>query len=107
MNRWLSNGKKLLGIFVFGLIIVAPRIGLCADDDVAEIYNYVNSWYYSVILPVGTTLAGFVIMYGGITYAMSGGDPSKVGRGKELIYGAISGLALLVLAAFIVRMIVT
>lgn len=89
------------------LVLFTPEIALCADQDVIEIYNYINGWYWSVILPVGSTLAGFVIMYAGISYSLSGGDASKVGRAKELIFGAISGLALLVLAAFIVRMITT
>jgi hypothetical protein len=78
---------------------------LCADEDVAQIYKFLNGWYYKALLPIGTTLAGFVIMFGGIVYASSGGDPNKAGRGKELIYGAVSGLALLLLAAFIVRMV--
>jgi len=63
--------------------MAVPQIGLCTDSDVTEIYTYLNSWYWKFLLPIGTTLAGFVIMYGGITYALSGGDPSKAGKGKE------------------------
>lgn len=96
-----------LALALFLAILLLPRLGLCADEDVAQIYQYLGGWYNKFLLPIGTTLAGFVIMFGGIIYSTSGGDPSKAGKGKDLIYGAISGLALLILAAFIVRMITT
>lgn len=98
---------RLASLALFATIVATPRIGLCVDDDVTQIYTYLNGWYWKFLLPIGITLAGFVIMYGGITYAMSGGDPTKAGRGKELIYGAISGLVLLILAVFIVKAITT
>lgn len=98
--------KKII-FFIFLSLIIFPTLALGAEDDVSEIYTYIGNWYQSFFLPVGTTLAGFVIMYGGIVYATSGGDTSKVAKGKELIFGAVSGLALLILAVFIVRMITT
>jgi len=99
--------NKAINLFIFLALIIIPALAFGAEDDVSEIYDYIGNWYESFILPVGTTLAGFVIMYGGIVYATSGGDTSKVAKGKELIFGAVSGLALLILAVFIVRMITT
>ncbi|OQA52108.1 MAG: TrbC/VIRB2 family protein [candidate division WS2 bacterium ADurb.Bin280] len=105
----ISNNKNQKILFLLALVALTalPSISLGANEDVAEIYTFIGDWYQQFILPVGTTLAGFVIMYGGIVYATSGGDTSKVAKGKELIFGAVSGLALLVLAVFIVRMITT
>lgn len=99
------NGKTAFLITL--LLLMLPRIAFAADKDIDEIYTTLGYFYQNIILPVGTTLAGFVIMFGGIVYATSGGDANKAGRGKELIYGAISGLVLLIMAAFIVRMITT
>ncbi len=103
MNK--LNRKTALAITI--LLLTLPRLAFAADKDIDEIYTTLGHFYQNIILRVGTTLAGFVIMFGGIVYSTSGGDPTKAGRGKELIYGAISGLVLLVLAAFIVRMITT
>lgn len=82
-----------------------PAIALA--DDTADLYKYIKDWYDKLLLPAGTILAGIVIMYGGIAYAMSAGDPSKVQKAKEYIYGAISGLVLLICAALIVRTVVS
>lgn len=76
------------------------------DPDTQQLIIYFSGWYYNLILPAGTILAGAMIAFGGITYAQSGGDPEKVKRGKEYIFGAISGLALLICAALIVRTLV-
>ena len=97
--------ERLIKAAVFCLAFAAlalPRVAL-ADQDTKQLYEYIGGFYHKLLLPLGTVLAGFVIMYGGISYAMSAGDPSKVQRAKEYIYGAISGLVLLICAALIVK----
>jgi len=100
--------SKLKDYFlIFSLFLAAYLVPIRAlaqeNKDVEDLTSYVNGWYWKFLLPFGTVLAGLVVMYGGITYAMSAGDASKVQRAKEFIYGAISGLVLLIGAAFIVR----
>ena len=97
--------KGFVWTVAFCLYFVAlalPKVAL-ADDDTEQLYSYIKAFYDNLLLPLGTILAGFVIMYGGISYAMSAGDPAKVQRAKEYIYGAISGLVLLICAALIVK----
>ena len=77
-----------------------------AADDVSELTKFVGEWYEKLFLPLGVVLAGIVILIGGIMYASSGGDASRVQKAKELIYGAISGLVLLILAILIITSIV-
>jgi len=89
-----------------GLLVGAAPVLALADDDTDKIYDFLATYYNNLLLPIGTVLAGFVIMFGGIAYAASGGDPSKVQKAKEYIFGAISGLILLVGAALIVKTIV-
>ena len=86
------------------MIVAMPYIARAASctGEQGELVCYVRSWYMSLLLPVGTVLAGFVIMYAGISYAMSEGEPSKVSAAKEYLVGAISGLALLLTAALII-----
>lgn len=71
--------------------------------DEAQLLEFVRDWYIGLLLPAGSVLAGLVILYGGIIYAQSGGDPNKVGQAKEYIFGAISGLALLITSVLIIR----
>ena len=94
-------------IAVAALPAIASAAAQAGTDDTAALYTYVKSWYDRLLLPAGTILAGIVIMYGGISYAMSAGDPSKVQKAKEYIYGAITGLVLLICAALIVRTVIT
>lgn len=72
------------------------------NNDVDQITEFVTSWYYGLLLPIGVTLAGIVILIGGIMYAASAGDAGKIQKAKELIFGAITGLVLLICASLIV-----
>jgi hypothetical protein len=58
---------------------------------------------YRYVVGLAVILAAIVITWGGYLRLTSGGDPSKVTHGNELIVGALSGLALLLLAATILR----
>jgi len=92
--------QSLVAIFL-PAVALAQETG--ADADVNQLYTFISGFYNGLLLPIGVVLAGLVIMYGGIVYATSGGDASKAQKAKEYIYGAISGLVLLILAALIVQ----
>ena len=51
--------------------------------------------FYNFALMIGGVLAFGAIVYGGILYAASAGNPSKQSEGKELVKGALFGLLLL------------
>lgn len=90
-------------------VVAAPYVALAdeaSDAQANELITYVKSWYMHLLLPIGTVLAGFMIMYAGISYAMSEGEPSKVSVAKEYLIGAISGLALLLTAAMIINTVI-
>jgi hypothetical protein len=102
--------KKLKGVLIYLVafaIVALPAVSLAATCDAkgdeGELVCYISSFYYRLLIPIGTVLAGFVIMYAGITYAMSGGEPAKAQAAKEYIVGAITGLVLLLAAAMIIR----
>ena len=58
------------------------------------ISKYIGNMYrYGVV--IGAILAVVMIMIGGIMYLVGGMNPSMISRGKELIVGAVTGLALL------------
>jgi len=93
-------------ILVCALPLLAHAAGAEVDDDVAQLYGYVKNWYDNLLLPIGSVLAGLVIIYGGILYSVSGGEPSKIQKGKDYIIGAISGEVLLLCVYLIIRQVI-
>jgi hypothetical protein len=61
--------------------------------------------FYQFALMIGGILAFGVIVYGGIRYMTSAGNPSGQSEAKEWIYAALLGLLLLVGAYFILEVI--
>lgn len=61
----------------------------------------------SWLLYVATALAILMLMWGGIQWIMSSGDPEKVASAKKKLTFAIIGLVVSVGAFFLVRVIVT
>jgi len=60
---------------------------------------------YRYIIGLAVILAAIVSTWGGYVWLTSGGDPAKITHARELIVGALSGLALLLLAATVLRLI--
>lgn len=61
----------------------------------------------NLLLYVATALAIFMLMWGGIQWITSSGDPEKLASAKRKITFALIGLAVSVGAFFIVRVIIT
>ena len=55
---------------------------------------------------VGYLALGFII-YGGYSYVLARGDPSKIAKGKKTVVSAIAGLVICILASLIVNTIVS
>ena len=68
--------------------------GLCC---LLESITTVTNWIFFIMM----TLAVILIIIGGATYMLSGGDPTKAGKGKSLITYALIGLAIALVARFI------
>lgn len=112
----VANGKKALAQAFIGLAIVMSanvilnsiRIALgvnftanCASQDCGiDPGSMITSTIQWVIGIAGVVSAIFVV-YGGISYAMSAGDPNKVKKAKDMILYALIGLAIVALAEII------
>jgi hypothetical protein len=64
------------------------------------IVNALNKY----IIPLAAALAVGFVIYGGVLYIMSGGDPEKTGKAKKTILWAIVGVFLVALSYLIVKM---
>jgi len=78
------------------LIVPIPGLGRTVTDPVQYIIGV-----YNFALSVGGLLAMFLIVYGGIQWAVSTGNPSKISDARDRIINALWGLGLL-LGAFII-----
>lgn len=68
-------------------------------------YNSFNAYAIDLInyiVLISGSLAGLVIIYGAFKYTTSAGDESKIKESKEIIVGALVGLALLLLIKVLV-----
>jgi hypothetical protein len=97
------NFKKTFSIFAFSLLIFAIAGTALAVDykplvnvpgvDGSTLTGYLSGLYNFLISIVGI-LAMAVIVYGGMRYVVSAGNPAAMEDAKEAIWSAIYGLAL-------------
>lgn len=73
------------------------------SSDVSQLWDLVIDFYYRLIIPGASILAGIVIFYAGILYATSNGNDETIKNAKTYITGALSGLALVLFASFIIQ----
>ena len=78
--------------------------GMKAEGE-ADVNNVVQTIITILIWLVGV-LAVIMIIYGGIIYTTSGGDPGKVKKGKDTIIYGIVGLIIAILAFVIVNFVI-
>lgn len=112
----VASGKKTLSNAFIGLAIVmlanvilnSIRIALgvnlsqnCATSQCVDPGQMVNSAIQWVIGVSGFVSAIFVV-YGGITYMSSAGEPGKLQKAKQMIIYALIGLAIVALSEAIV-----
>jgi hypothetical protein len=81
----------------------APAI----DDNFQPLYDKLLEYYNGLFVPLAVVLAGMVIVYAGILYATSEGQPEKINAAKEWIMGAIIGLVIVLGAGWIISQIVS
>lgn len=112
----VATGKKTLAQAFIGLAIVLSaaaimntiRIALsinnlntnCATTSCANPVIMITSTVQWVIGVIGVVAAIFIV-YGGISYTTSSGDPSKLKKAKDMILYALIGLIIVALAEII------
>ena len=111
MPKYLKQSIALIILLICALPLMAHAANptptpVAIDADVAGLFDLVRSWYNGLLLPIGSVLSGLVIIYGGILYSVSGGEPAKIQKGKEYIIGAISGEVLLLCVYLIIIQVV-
>jgi hypothetical protein len=66
-----------------------------------EFSKFISEIFTGLIIPISLLGAIIMFIYGGILMIFSGGNASKITAGKEIIFGTIIGLILILLASVI------
>jgi hypothetical protein len=83
-------------VFAFAQTIISPTIpGMTSAATTSTSPGAFVAGFYQFALMIGGVLAFGAVVYGGILYAASAGNPSKQSEGKEWIKSALFGLLLL------------
>jgi len=98
VNLWLIALAFVLVISQIGLISAATQ------SDFEEILEPLQT-IYDLVKYAATVIAGIVMLFAGITYIMSGSDPGKREKAKNMIMYIIIGLIVIWAAPFVVELI--
>lgn len=91
-----------IGIFLLvGIISYFYSQQVSADEFSSKNLNEFIQNFYPWALSVSGGLAIVVLIFSGYLYITSAGNIEQVNKAKEYIFGALSGLAFLILAAMI------
>jgi hypothetical protein len=83
-------------VFAFAQTVISPAIpGMTTAVTTSTSPGEFVGGFYNFALMIGGVLAFGAIVYGGVLYAASAGNPSKQSEGKEWVKSALLGLLLL------------
>ncbi len=86
------------GNIITGKVVTAPT-EFGAVSDIGQYASRIMQY----ALPLGIILSILSVIYGGIRFMLSQGQPDQVKEGKEIIQGAVLGLVVLILARALVN----
>ena len=98
MQRNLRFNRTLLTLLVIVFAIFASTSSAKADLEPTSIFLGLAPAVYNFYIwsmSIGGLLALSIIIYGGVLYSASGGNPGRMGEAKKWIASALFGLALL------------
>ena len=89
------------------LMNIPPAMAANEEDfrNAANVGDYVTK-LYNWGIGIGSALAIMMLIYAGYLYASSQGNPDSIKQAKDLIIGALVGLALIILAGVILTKVI-
>ena len=82
---------------------VQTGVGIPGTSETAHNYNSYVKAFYGYAIDLGMSLAMLMIIYAGYKYVTSQGNSSATNDAKDLLIGALLGLATLFLVRFILN----
>ncbi len=97
-----TKPRRLIPLFVF--LLLATLVSAATDADFEEILAPLTV-IYDLIKYAATIVSGLVMLFAGITYIVSGSDPGKREKAKNMVMYVIIGLMVIWAAPFVVNLI--
>ena len=94
-----------IALFLFLFLLQIVLVSAADTETFDQILKPIQTIYDLVKYAV-TIIAGLVLLFAGITYIMSGSDPGKREKAKNMVMYVIIGLAVIWAAPFIVKLII-
>lgn len=106
MNKLLPIlALLLLPLSVFALNLTYPKFPGAPDINTEQDLTAIVAWLYVFLVGISGLAAFVMIVWGGVKWMSSQGDPGQVGDARDKIKMALLGL-LLVLASFLILQII-
>lgn len=99
MKKNLAFSSAIITFFLFSTPVLAQ------SDDVAKIQTFIQSVIQVMVTMSGLIAAGFIV-WGGVGYITSSGNPENLEKSKKTIMYSAIGLTL-VLGAFVISNVVS
>jgi hypothetical protein len=97
-----SSSFSVLAIVFLLVILLTPIIGLAQDQQGGDLKAKVQELYNNAVR-IAFPIAVVILIFAGYMYITSAGNPETLGMAKNLIFGVISGLVVLLLAGLILE----
>ena len=107
----VAKGKKTITNAAIGVAIMT------ASSAVIGVVREVSGWFttatagFKAVANKAFVWAGLLailmIIWGAVQYTTSAGDPGKMQKSKKIIFNALIGVVIIILAAFIVNVVIT
>src|SRR3989344_2330512 len=90
---------KAISIIMFLSLLILPLVALAQgtqlDNPLGATFEQVTQRAIGVLLGITGVLALIAFVYGGVVWMTSGGDTSKITKGKNIMIWAIFGLVVI------------
>jgi len=117
MRKFLISTILLSFYLVPGVVLASelnlnlqyPTFGEINLNDIAQNpaqnLNKIIAWFYYLIVGIAGLSAFVMLVWGGVQWLTSAGDPGKLGDAKDKIYSALLGLLIILGSWLIVNVI--
>jgi len=106
-QKTCEKAKAIILPIALLLFLSLLQLVLVSADDTATFDQILKpiQTIYDLVKYAVTIIAGLVLLFAGITYIMSGSDPGKREKAKNMVMYVIIGLAVIWAAPYIVKLI--
>jgi len=96
--------KRRISLLLFATLLLTQVVLAASESDFDEILRPITV-VYDLVKYASTIISGLVMLFAGITYVVSGSDPGKREKAKNMIMYVIIGLVVIWAAPFVADLI--